>query len=202
MNKVNGEFDQIVSLGLGVIGVVQPIIKVFFISEPKHGVRSVLHPKALFPFLHNNRAKGNARQDVSLIANQFNTRQRCRTMWSLPCQLLSFLIRLNFLRIEGGEGGIAAIIAAVPVILVVFVLVFTLIVVRCHLLVRRVSLVNRSWSRCCGKAAIGRCISLGHGRHLVLRRCLQVVFYDLMRSGSRLLLCRCCRVRPWIGYRC
>jgi hypothetical protein len=71
VDKVDGQFDQKVALGLGVVRIVQPVVKVGFVAEPQHGVTAILNPKGLFPLFHDNGAKGNAGQDVSLFADQF-----------------------------------------------------------------------------------------------------------------------------------
>lgn len=60
MHKVDCQLDQEVSLRLIVVWVIQPIIKVRLRSEPKHGMRSILHPKGLLPLFHDNGTKGNA----------------------------------------------------------------------------------------------------------------------------------------------
>ena len=71
VDKVDGELDQEVALGLGVIGVVEPIVKISLGSKPQHGVPTVLDPKGLLPFFHHNGAEGNSRLDKSLLANEF-----------------------------------------------------------------------------------------------------------------------------------
>ena len=57
MRKIDGQFDEKIALGLGVIRIVEPIIKIRLRSEPEHGMRTILDPKALFPFLHDNSTK-------------------------------------------------------------------------------------------------------------------------------------------------
>lgn len=71
VDKVDGKLDQEVALHLGVVGIVEPIVKVLLRSKPQHGVPTVLDPKGLLPFFHDNRAKGNSRQDKALFANEF-----------------------------------------------------------------------------------------------------------------------------------
>jgi len=60
VDKVDGKLDQEIALHLGVVGVIEPVIKVLLISKPQHGVPTVLDPKGLLPFFHDNRAKGNS----------------------------------------------------------------------------------------------------------------------------------------------
>lgn len=70
VDEIDGELDQKIALKLGVVGVVEPIVEVSLRSKPQHGVSAVLDPKGLLPFFHDNRAKGNSRQDKSLFANE------------------------------------------------------------------------------------------------------------------------------------
>jgi len=70
VDKIDGKLDQEVALHLGVVGIVNPIVKVRLRSKPQHGVSTVLDPKRLFPLFHHNSTKGNSRQHVSLFANE------------------------------------------------------------------------------------------------------------------------------------
>jgi len=71
MNKIDGKLDQEIALQLGVVRVVEPIVKISLISKPKHGVPAVLDPKGLLPFFHNNCPERNSRQNMSLFADKF-----------------------------------------------------------------------------------------------------------------------------------
>lgn len=71
VDEVYGKLDQEAALQLGVVGVVEPIVKVSLGPKPQHGVSAVLDPKGLLPFFHDNRAKGDSRQDKALFANEF-----------------------------------------------------------------------------------------------------------------------------------
>jgi len=76
VDKVDGELDQKVSLALGVVGVVEPVVKVSLGPEPQHGVSAVLDPKGLLPLFHHNGAEGDSRQDKSPLSNEFGLWQR------------------------------------------------------------------------------------------------------------------------------
>ena len=54
MDKVDGQFDQKVALSLCMVGVIKPVLEIFFGSEPQHGMGPVLDPKGLFPLFHDN----------------------------------------------------------------------------------------------------------------------------------------------------
>lgn len=60
VNKVHRQLDQKVALSLGMIGIVQPILKIFLRTEPQHSMRPVLYPERLFPLLHNNSTETNS----------------------------------------------------------------------------------------------------------------------------------------------
>lgn len=70
VDKVDGQLDQKVALHLGVVGVVEPVVKVGLGTEPEHGVSTVLDPKGLLPFLHDDRSKRNPRQNKALLADE------------------------------------------------------------------------------------------------------------------------------------
>lgn len=76
MNKVDGELDQKVALALGVVGVVEPVVKVSLGSEPEHCVPAVLDPKGLLPFFHDNGAEGDSGQYESPLSDEFGLGQR------------------------------------------------------------------------------------------------------------------------------
>lgn len=75
MCKINGQLNEKIALGLGVVGVVEPIVKIRLRSEPQHGVRTVLDPKALLPLFHDNSTKGNTRQNISSLFHHISSRQ-------------------------------------------------------------------------------------------------------------------------------
>mmetsp|Transcript_15090 Transcript_15090/g.31230 ORF Transcript_15090/g.31230 Transcript_15090/m.31230 type:complete len:405 (+) Transcript_15090:1066-2280(+) len=70
VDKVDGQLDQEIALHLGVVGIVQPVVKVSLRSEPQHGVPAVLDPVGLLPFFHHDGAKGNPRQHKALLSHQ------------------------------------------------------------------------------------------------------------------------------------
>jgi len=58
--KIDSQFDQKIPLGLRMIRIVEPIVKVGLVSEPQHGVTAILNPKGLLPFFHDNSSEGNS----------------------------------------------------------------------------------------------------------------------------------------------
>jgi len=95
VDKVYRQLDQEIALGLVVVRVCQPVVKVRPRAKPQHGVRSVLHPKALLPLFHDNGSKGNATQDKSLFANEFSLGQGRRSRRSHLGQCLAVLVAGN-----------------------------------------------------------------------------------------------------------
>jgi hypothetical protein len=71
VHEINGEFDHEIALLLIVVGIVEPIVEIGLCPEPQHGVGSILYPKALFPFLHDNCPERDPREHESFLAHEF-----------------------------------------------------------------------------------------------------------------------------------
>lgn len=54
VDEIDGELDQEVALHLCVIRIVEPIVEIRLRSKPQHGVSTVLNPKGLLPFFHDD----------------------------------------------------------------------------------------------------------------------------------------------------
>ena len=103
MNKMYGQFDQKIPLRLGVVRVVQPIIKIRMGPEPKHRVRAVLTPERLLPFLQKDGAKRNTGENVAGLHHHFSLGQRGGTSRCLPCQNFAVLVPV---RASGRRGSV------------------------------------------------------------------------------------------------
>ena len=70
VDEIDGEFNEVIPFRLRVVRVVEPIVKIGLAAKPQEGVGTILDPIRLLPFLHDNRTKGHAGEDVTGFAHE------------------------------------------------------------------------------------------------------------------------------------